>query len=336
MSVPTRNPGCRSSRLLANGSCRGRERSWWPSVLPRLSQASLVGPQELAAEYPGHEDHERTDQPPAATPGGAGDRGVAGAPAATPQPRRAESEPGDERPRARGPSRPCHRPPSAADCTVRLPHRAGTDSIGRSAEEPARSERGEPGGKAIDQDVRKSVLALLLGVSVVAGGCQKKDAAPSPAVARGDDDRGREGRLRPRGGDRPAGGQQTKALDLSPAEIEILKKGVAASLAGQAESEIAQYGRSCRRGPRPTRRRPPPRRRRRHPASGTPPRRAGGGQAGLRPRLQDDHSRPGPEPQGDRRRPGATTAARWSTERSSTPRPGTAVRHVPARRRRPC
>jgi hypothetical protein len=30
---------------------------------------------------------------------------------------------------------------------------------------------------------RKSVCALLLGVAVVAGGCQKKDAAPSPATS---------------------------------------------------------------------------------------------------------------------------------------------------------
>ena len=78
-----------------------------------------VGPQELAAEDPGHEDHHRRI-------GRAGQRaedaGVEPAAAARGRPRRgrrAERDPGEERPRARGPLRPCHRRPSSSpDCTV--------------------------------------------------------------------------------------------------------------------------------------------------------------------------------------------------------------------------
>ena len=91
---------------------------------------------------------------------------------------------------------------------------------------------------------RKSVYVLFLGVAVVAGGCQKKDAAPSPATspaATMSEDEKAVYALGAAIGQQV--GQQTKALDLSPAEIETLKKAIAASLAGQKpEFEIAQYG----------------------------------------------------------------------------------------------
>jgi FKBP-type peptidyl-prolyl cis-trans isomerase FkpA len=91
---------------------------------------------------------------------------------------------------------------------------------------------------------RKSVYVLFLGVAVVAGGCQKKDAAPSPATspaATMSEDEKAVYALGAAIGQQV--GQQTKALGLSPAEIETLKKAIAASLAGQKpEFEIAQYG----------------------------------------------------------------------------------------------
>jgi len=90
---------------------------------------------------------------------------------------------------------------------------------------------------------RKSVCALFLGVAVMAGGCQKKDAAPSPATspATMSEDEKAVYALGAAIGQQVA--QQVKALSLSPAEVETLKKAIAASLAGQKpEFEIAQYG----------------------------------------------------------------------------------------------
>jgi len=91
---------------------------------------------------------------------------------------------------------------------------------------------------------RKSVYALFLGVAVVAGGCQKKDAAPSPATSPAATMSEDEKAVRALGaaiGQQVAG--QVKALNLSPAELESLKKAFAASLAGQTpEFAIAQYG----------------------------------------------------------------------------------------------
>jgi FKBP-type peptidyl-prolyl cis-trans isomerase FkpA len=91
---------------------------------------------------------------------------------------------------------------------------------------------------------RKSVYALFLGVAVVAGGCQKKDAAPSPAtspVATMSEDEKAVYALGAAIGQQVA--QQVKALSLSPAEVETLKKAIAASLAGQKpEYPIEQYG----------------------------------------------------------------------------------------------
>jgi len=91
---------------------------------------------------------------------------------------------------------------------------------------------------------RKSVCALFLGVAMVAGGCQKKDAAPSPATspaATMSEDEKAVYALGAAIGQQVT--QQVKALSLSPAEVETLKKAIAASLAGQKpEFEIAQYG----------------------------------------------------------------------------------------------
>jgi FKBP-type peptidyl-prolyl cis-trans isomerase FkpA len=90
---------------------------------------------------------------------------------------------------------------------------------------------------------RKSVYVLLLGVAVVAGGCQKKEAAPAAAAspATMSEDEKAVYALGAAIGQQVA--HQTKALGLSPAEIETLKKAIAASLAGQKpEFEIAQYG----------------------------------------------------------------------------------------------
>jgi len=90
---------------------------------------------------------------------------------------------------------------------------------------------------------RKSVCALFLGVAVVAGGCQKKDAAPSPAAspAAMSEDEKAVYALGGAMGQQIA--QQVKPLNLSPAELETLKKAIAASLAGQKpEYPIEQYG----------------------------------------------------------------------------------------------
>jgi FKBP-type peptidyl-prolyl cis-trans isomerase FkpA len=88
---------------------------------------------------------------------------------------------------------------------------------------------------------RKSVLALLLGLSAVAGGCQKKEAAPaSPAPAMTEDEKAVYALGAAIG---QQAGQSIKALNLSPAELEVLKKGLAASLAGQPpEYSMQQYG----------------------------------------------------------------------------------------------
>jgi FKBP-type peptidyl-prolyl cis-trans isomerase FkpA len=90
---------------------------------------------------------------------------------------------------------------------------------------------------------RKSVWALLLGLAVVAGGCQKKEAAPAatPSPAAMSDDEKAVLALGAAIGQQAA--QSVKALNLSPAELELLKKGLAASLAGEKpQYDIQQYG----------------------------------------------------------------------------------------------
>ena len=90
---------------------------------------------------------------------------------------------------------------------------------------------------------RKSVWALLLGFAVVAGGGQKKEAAPaaSPSPAAMSEDEKAVLALGAAIGQQAA--QSVKALNLSPAELELLKKGLAASLAGEKpQYDIQQYG----------------------------------------------------------------------------------------------
>jgi FKBP-type peptidyl-prolyl cis-trans isomerase FkpA len=95
---------------------------------------------------------------------------------------------------------------------------------------------------------RKSALTLLLGAAIAAGGCQKKDQAPaagagpaaSPASTMSEDEKAVLA-FGAAVGQQVA--QQVKPLNLTPAELELLKKGLAASLAGEkAQYDIQQYG----------------------------------------------------------------------------------------------
>jgi len=91
---------------------------------------------------------------------------------------------------------------------------------------------------------RKSVYALLLGAAVLAGGCQKKDdgskGAASPAATMTEDEKAVYA-LGAALGQQAA--QQVKPLNLSPAEMESLKKALLASLAGEKpQYDIQQYG----------------------------------------------------------------------------------------------
>jgi FKBP-type peptidyl-prolyl cis-trans isomerase FkpA len=95
---------------------------------------------------------------------------------------------------------------------------------------------------------RKSVYALLLGAAVLAGGCQKKDdgskGAASPAATMTEDEKAIYA-LGAALGQQAA--QQVKPLNLSPAEVDILKKGLAASLAGETpQYTMQQYGEKLR------------------------------------------------------------------------------------------
>lgn len=91
---------------------------------------------------------------------------------------------------------------------------------------------------------RKTMSALLLGAAIAATGCEKKAAAPaaqaSPAAAMSEDEKA----ILAFGG--VVGqqlAQQVKALNLSPAELETFKKGLAASLAGEKpQYDMQQYG----------------------------------------------------------------------------------------------
>jgi FKBP-type peptidyl-prolyl cis-trans isomerase FkpA len=89
---------------------------------------------------------------------------------------------------------------------------------------------------------RKSMSALLLGVTVLAWGCQKKEKAPVAATAAPmTDDEKAVYALGAAMGDQAS--QTVKALKLTPAELDVFKKGIAASLAGQkSEYTLEQYG----------------------------------------------------------------------------------------------
>jgi FKBP-type peptidyl-prolyl cis-trans isomerase FkpA len=90
---------------------------------------------------------------------------------------------------------------------------------------------------------RKSVWALLLGVAVVAGGCQKKEAAPAAAASPAAMSEDEKAVLALGAAIGQQAAQSVKALNLSPAELELLKKGLTASLAGEKpQYDIQQYG----------------------------------------------------------------------------------------------
>jgi FKBP-type peptidyl-prolyl cis-trans isomerase FkpA len=90
---------------------------------------------------------------------------------------------------------------------------------------------------------RNRVWALLLGVAVVAGGCQKKEAAPAAAASPPVMSEDEKAVLALGAAIGQQAAQSVKALNLSPAELELLKKGLAASLAGEKpEYTLEQYG----------------------------------------------------------------------------------------------
>jgi FKBP-type peptidyl-prolyl cis-trans isomerase FkpA len=92
---------------------------------------------------------------------------------------------------------------------------------------------------------RESALALFLGAALVAGGCRQQKSAQAPAASPspatlGDDEKAVYALGAAMGAQ---ASQQLAALRLTPAEIELFKKGLAASLAGQkAEYTLEQYG----------------------------------------------------------------------------------------------
>jgi FKBP-type peptidyl-prolyl cis-trans isomerase FkpA len=89
---------------------------------------------------------------------------------------------------------------------------------------------------------RESVGALLIGAALGAWGCPKKEASPSGAASPStmSEDEKAIYALGAAMGVQAA--QQIKALNLSPAEMETFKKGLAASLAGEKPPyELQQY-----------------------------------------------------------------------------------------------
>jgi FKBP-type peptidyl-prolyl cis-trans isomerase FkpA len=94
--------------------------------------------------------------------------------------------------------------------------------------------------------IPKSALALLLGAALAAPGCSKKDEAPkaaaaTPAAATMTEDEKAVLAFGAAVGQQVA--QQVKPLNLSPAEMEVLKKALLASLAGEKpQYELQQYG----------------------------------------------------------------------------------------------
>jgi FKBP-type peptidyl-prolyl cis-trans isomerase FkpA len=89
---------------------------------------------------------------------------------------------------------------------------------------------------------RKSMSALLLGFLVLALGCQKKAAPEAAATAAPmTDDEKAVYALGAAMGEQAH--QAVEALKLTPAELELFKKGVAASLAGEkSEHTLETYG----------------------------------------------------------------------------------------------
>lgn len=93
--------------------------------------------------------------------------------------------------------------------------------------------------------MRTSVGALLVGAALLASGCQNKGAAPqaaaspSPSAGMTDDEKAIYALGAAMG---QQAGEQVKPLKLTPAELELMKKGFGLSLAGQKpEFPIEQY-----------------------------------------------------------------------------------------------
>ena len=101
-----------------------------------------------------------------------------------------------------------------------------------------------PGGKARLKMNRNSVYALLLAAAALTGACQKPaapTASPSPSGSAMSEDEKAVSALGAAMGQQVA--QQVRALNLSPAEMETLKKGLLASLSGEKpQYDIQQYG----------------------------------------------------------------------------------------------
>jgi len=91
---------------------------------------------------------------------------------------------------------------------------------------------------------RKIMSALLVGAAVLAAGCQKKEATPAATASAAptmSEDQKAIYALGAAMGQQAA--QSVKLLNLSPAEVELFKKGIAASLAGEApQYDMQQYG----------------------------------------------------------------------------------------------
>src|SRR5512138_3201137 len=103
-------------------------------------------------------------------------------------------------------------------------------------------ERFSRAGKGKCNMTRKSMSALLLGVAVLAFGCQKK-AQPTAAASAAplSDDEKAVYALGASMGEQA--NQMLKQLKLTPAELEIFKKAVLASLGGEkSEHTIDKYG----------------------------------------------------------------------------------------------
>jgi FKBP-type peptidyl-prolyl cis-trans isomerase FkpA len=110
----------------------------------------------------------------------------------------------------------------------------------------ARRERLLEGRKGKCDMTRKGMSAVLLGVAVLAWGCQKKDQAKVAATASPmSEDEKAVYALGASMGEQAS--QMLKQLKLTPAELEIFKKGVLTSLGGEkSEYTLDKYGERLR------------------------------------------------------------------------------------------
>ena len=187
---------CRSgSRVRARrarprtAAVRGSVRSWWPSVLPRLSQATLPsGRSSWLPSSPGTKTTIGASRPRGSartmrrSSRSLAARGRAQAGGAERQARRGTAKRPPERPRASSRLLATSHRASGLYPGGRLPRRARADSIGRSALAPMRSP-GRAGRKGNETNMtRKSAGALLLGVAAAAPGCKKEEARRRPTA----------------------------------------------------------------------------------------------------------------------------------------------------------